>query len=235
MLRSQSDAALPATDAPTKKARAEKKKKKKKKKKRKEEEEDKKERHEKDKRKRGFGDDSEDSEDSEGPAAVAPPSSGKKRQRTDSASAAADAPISAAAVAAGSGNYLVDAAAEYLRVWDADRAAWKFKKNRQTWLLKNMWHPGMVRGPSFVLLLRYLEGLKGAARQKTLEQAQKILDEGLEEGGGIAAGGNGDAAAKSVGLAGSADPVAVEKQRKVTEKLRRIRFSRADALARLLC
>ena len=76
-------------------------------------------------------------------------------------------------------------------------------------------------------------GSEGAARQKTLEQAQKILDEGLEEtGGGSAVAA--EARAKSVGLVGSADPEAVEKQRKVTEKLRRIRFSRADALARLL-
>ena len=158
-------------------------------------------------------------------------SSSKKRQRTSSSTTST--PAAASPATTGTGNYLADAAAEYLRQWDADRASWKFKKNRQTWLLKNMWHPGLVRGPSFVLLLRYLEGLKGAARQKTLEQAQKILDEGLEEtGGGSAVAA--EARAKSVGLVGSADPEAVEKQRKVTEKLRRIRFSRADALARLL-
>ena len=83
-----------------------------------------------------------------------------------------------------------------------------------------------------MLLLRYLEGLKGAARQKTLEQAQKILDEGFKETGG------GSAVAAEA-RAKSWDWLAVLIQRRwksslVTEKLRRIRFSRADALARLL-
>ena len=228
-MSSPSDDALPPppeTDAAAKKKKKEKRAKKSKK-------------HEKDKRKRG--DSGSDSDDSDGPGvAVRSPSPGKKRQRTSSSVPAdGDAPSSvsaaAAALTADSGNYLADAAAEYLRVWDTDRAAWKFKKNRQTWLLKNMWHPGMVRGPSFVVLLRYLEGLKGAARQKTLEQAQKILDEGLDDQDDGTSGEKGSLKSKSVGLVGSADPVAVEKQRKVTEKLRRIRFSRADALARLLC
>eukprot|EP00946_MAST-07B_sp_MAST-7B-sp1_P002279 g2279.t1 len=216
---------LPASAPET--GRSEKKKKKEKKKK------ERKEKKKKRKRER---------EKTEGPASPAPAtatgsaaalssSSSKKRQRTSSSTTSI--PAAASPATTGTGNYLADAAAEYLRQWDADRASWKFKKNRQTWLLKNMWHPGLVRGPSFVLLLRYLEGLKGAARQKTLEQAQKILDEGLEEtGGGSAVAA--EAQAKSVGLVGSADPEAVEKQRKVTEKLRRIRFSRADALARLL-
>ena len=227
-MSSPSDDALPPppeTDAAAKKKKKEKRAKKSKK-------------HEKDKRKRG--DSGSDSDDSDGPGvAVRSPSPGKKRQRTSSSVPAdGDAPSSvsaAAALTAESGNYLADAAAEYLRVWDTDRAAWKFKKNRQTWLLKNMWHPGMVRGPSFVVLLRYLEGLKGAARQKTLEQAQKMLDEGLDDQDDGTSGEKGSLESKSVGLVGSADPVAVEKQRKVTEKLRRIRFSRADALARLLC
>ena len=110
---------------------------------------------------------------------------------------------------------------DYLQVWHEDRAAWKFNKNRQVWLLQHMFHPSSVDKTSFKILLKYLEGLKGAARQKTLKQAQKILEEGVE------------VHATTTEVTG-VDPAVLEKQRKSTEKLRRIRYGRADALAKIL-
>ena len=76
-------------------------------------------------------------------------------------------------------------------------------------------------------------GSEGGCSAKDFGAGSKILDEGLERTA-AARQLQLKREAKSVGLVGSADPEAVEKQRKVTEKLRRIRFSRADALARLL-
>jgi hypothetical protein len=111
-------------------------------------------------------------------------------------------------------------AVEYLRLWEEDRSNWKFKKHRQVWLLQNMFHPSSVGRDSFKILLRYLEGMKGAARQTTLKQAQAILEEGVETQTGVEVEG--------------VDQAVVDKQRKATEKLRRIRFGRADALARIL-
>ena len=171
------------------------------------------------------------------------PSSPRKRQRRESAAppAAADSNANNELPATpGDGRYLAEQAAAYLALWDENRAGWKFKKVRQTWLLHNMWHPGLVSRATFVVLLRYLEGLRGVARTTTLEQAQKILSEGLETKAVAETGATTaveDTGASSVGdadLVGAADPAAVEKQRKATEKLRRIRFGRADAIARLL-
>jgi len=116
-------------------------------------------------------------------------------------------------------------AMEYLQLWDTDRVQWKFNKNRQVWLLQKMFHPSSVDRHAFKILLKYLEGMKGAARQTTLAQAQAILEEGVgvqTTGGSAAVEGNGVHSA------------VVEKQKKATEKLRRIRFGRADALARIL-
>jgi hypothetical protein len=116
-------------------------------------------------------------------------------------------------------------AMEYLQLWDTDRVQWKFNKNRQVWLLQKMFHPSSVDRHAFKILLKYLEGMNGAARQTTLAQAQAILEEGVgvqTTGGPAAVEGNGVHSA------------VVEKQKKATEKLRRIRFGRADALARIL-
>jgi hypothetical protein len=109
---------------------------------------------------------------------------------------------------------------EYLRKWENDRSSWKFNKNRQVWLLQNMFHPSSVDRSSFKILLKYLEGLKGASRTTTLKQAQSILEEGLDVQNGVEVEG--------------LDHKTVEKAFLATQKLRRIRFGRADALARIL-
>ena len=110
---------------------------------------------------------------------------------------------------------------EYLELWHEDKDHWKFNKNRQVWLLQNMFHPSSIDKTSFKILLKYLEGLKGAARQTTLRQAQAILEEGV-------------AVVVDTSEVIGVDAAVVEKHRKSTEKLRRIRYGRADALARIL-
>ena len=66
--------------------------------------------------------------------------------------------------------------------------------------------------------------MKGAARMTTLKQAQGILEEGVAQPQVVSGG------SEIMGV----DQAVVDKQRKSTEKLRRIRFGRADALARIL-
>ena len=87
-----------------------------------------------------------------------------------------------------------------------------------------MFHPSSVSRDTFKILLRYLEGMKGTARMTTLKQAQGILEEGVEQPQVVSGG------SEMMGV----DQAVVDKQRKATEKLRRIRFGRADALARIL-
>ncbi|CAM9692396.1 unnamed protein product [Discosporangium mesarthrocarpum] len=69
-------------------------------------------------------------------------------------------------------------ATAYLKAWEAKRKAessgvedggggqaWKFNKNTQAWLLRNMFSEDMVEEVSFSIMCKYLEGLKGASRQ----------------------------------------------------------------------
>uniref|UniRef100_A0A8C5D1Y7 Zmp:0000000624 n=1 Tax=Gadus morhua TaxID=8049 RepID=A0A8C5D1Y7_GADMO len=64
-----------------------------------------------------------------------------------------------------------------LRMWasDPNRAAWKFQKHRQTWLLQQMYDSEKVPDESFPVLLLYIEGLRGAARDLTVQKAEALV------------------------------------------------------------
>ncbi|XP_041362919.1 myb-like protein X isoform X2 [Gigantopelta aegis] len=68
-----------------------------------------------------------------------------------------------------------DAALEYLKLWNTDRQKWKFQKIRQVWLLQHMYQVNEVPDDSFAILLSYLDGLKGKARETTIADAEKSL------------------------------------------------------------
>eukprot|EP00903_Cladosiphon_okamuranus_P008163 g7862.t1 len=60
---------------------------------------------------------------------------------------------------------------------------WKFNKNTQAWLLRNAFSDDQIGEKSFGTLCLYLEGLKGAGRQRVLAAAQEIIDKhGPDEG-----------------------------------------------------
>jgi len=56
-------------------------------------------------------------------------------------------------------------ALEYLQCWRHDRDAWKFAKNRQSFLLKHAFDAKKVPKEYFSILLKYIEGISGQARQ----------------------------------------------------------------------
>lgn len=72
-------------------------------------------------------------------------------------------------------------AIDYLHTWHYKRQHWNFKKVRQVWLLKNMFDQEEISNENFDILLKYLEGLEGAAKEKTIKMAEQRLDSG--EGG----------------------------------------------------
>lgn len=72
-------------------------------------------------------------------------------------------------------------AIDYLHTWFNNRQHWNFKKVRQVWLLKNMFDQEQISDENFGILLKYLEGLEGAAKEKTIKIAEQRLDSG--EGG----------------------------------------------------
>eukprot|EP00736_Rhodelphis_marinus_P012347 Rmarinus@m.3616 len=68
-------------------------------------------------------------------------------------------------------------ALEYLEQWDKDRKNWKFQKVRQTWLLQHMFNPDSIHKTHFPVLLRYINGLQGVAREATLTRASEVVKE----------------------------------------------------------
>ncbi|XP_065416120.1 uncharacterized protein C7orf50 homolog isoform X2 [Chrysemys picta bellii] len=68
-------------------------------------------------------------------------------------------------------------ALEYLTSWSKNPKEWKFQKTRQTWLLWHMYEKEKVPDEYFSILLDYLEGLKGSARDVTMQKAEALMKE----------------------------------------------------------
>ncbi|XP_043820123.1 uncharacterized protein C7orf50 homolog isoform X2 [Dromiciops gliroides] len=66
-------------------------------------------------------------------------------------------------------------ALDYLISWANKREEWKFQKTRQTWLLHHMYDSDKVPDKHFSILLDYLEGLKGSAREVTVQKAEMLM------------------------------------------------------------
>ncbi|MBZ3883511.1 hypothetical protein SUZIE_173305 [Sciurus carolinensis] len=73
-------------------------------------------------------------------------------------------------------------ALDYLCGWAQKHKDWRFQKTRQTWLLLHMYDSDKVPDEHFSTLLAYLEGLKGRARELTVQKAEALIQE-LDEAG----------------------------------------------------
>ncbi|XP_063270061.1 uncharacterized protein C7orf50 homolog isoform X1 [Prinia subflava] len=65
----------------------------------------------------------------------------------------------------------------YLTSWSKTPEEWKFQKTRQTWLLLHMYDKEKVPDKYFTILLDYLQGLQGSARDKTVQKAEAFMKE----------------------------------------------------------
>ncbi|XP_071427127.1 protein cholesin isoform X2 [Pithys albifrons albifrons] len=65
----------------------------------------------------------------------------------------------------------------YLTSWSENPEEWKFQKTRQTWLLLHMYDKEKVPDKYFTILLDYLQGLQGGAREKTVQKAEAFMKE----------------------------------------------------------
>ncbi|XP_044236225.1 uncharacterized protein C7orf50 homolog isoform X1 [Ursus arctos] len=74
-------------------------------------------------------------------------------------------------------------ALDYLRGWAEKHENWRFQKTRQTWLLLHMYDSDQVPDELFSTLLAYLEGLRGRAREVTVQKAEALMQE-LDEASG---------------------------------------------------
>ncbi|XP_072535040.1 protein cholesin [Salminus brasiliensis] len=73
-------------------------------------------------------------------------------------------------------------ALEYLTCWSQDREKWKFQKTRQVWLLQHMYDSEKVSDDHFAVLLSYVEGLQGVARETTVQKAEALVRWDGQEG-----------------------------------------------------
>ncbi|XP_009863429.1 PREDICTED: uncharacterized protein C7orf50 homolog, partial [Apaloderma vittatum] len=65
----------------------------------------------------------------------------------------------------------------YLSSWSENPEKWKFQKTRQTWLLLHMYDKEKVPDKYFTILLDYLQGLQGGARDLTVQKAEAFMKE----------------------------------------------------------
>ncbi|XP_064246083.1 uncharacterized protein C7orf50 homolog isoform X1 [Passer domesticus] len=65
----------------------------------------------------------------------------------------------------------------YLTSWSKTPEEWKFQKTRQTWLLLHMYDKEKVPDKYFTILLDYLQGLQGNARDITVQKAEAFMKE----------------------------------------------------------
>ncbi|KAM6350611.1 protein cholesin, partial [Alca torda] len=65
----------------------------------------------------------------------------------------------------------------YLTSWSETPEEWKFQKTRQTWLLLHMYDKEKVPDKYFTILLDYLQGLQGSARDITVQKAEAFMKE----------------------------------------------------------
>ncbi|XP_029311668.1 protein cholesin [Cottoperca gobio] len=68
-------------------------------------------------------------------------------------------------------------ALDYLTCWADNRTKWKFQKIRQTWLLQHMFDSAQVPDEKFSVMLEYMEGLRGAAKDTTVQKALALVEE----------------------------------------------------------
>lgn len=72
----------------------------------------------------------------------------------------------------------------YLKTFHTDRASWKFNKNNQKGLLRDLFRVDLIPTQYNEALLNYISGLQGAAaRQRIVESATSVLKEIAEKDG----------------------------------------------------
>lgn len=62
----------------------------------------------------------------------------------------------------------------YLRKYHKDRDSWKFSKQKQNWILKNLYSIGADYEEALVV---YVNGLQGGSRDRVVEEARQVVEE----------------------------------------------------------
>lgn len=71
---------------------------------------------------------------------------------------------------------------EYLRTWHKSRDSWKFNKNHQTLLIKHLYESDAIPASDIDTFYLYISDIKGASRQRLVEQAKEVIKKDMEDG-----------------------------------------------------
>lgn len=71
---------------------------------------------------------------------------------------------------------------EYLRTWHTARDNWKFNKNHQTLLIKHLYESDAIPSSDIDTFYLYISDIKGASRQRLLEQAKEVIKKDMDDG-----------------------------------------------------
>lgn len=66
----------------------------------------------------------------------------------------------------------------YLVLWKSSRAAWKFQKSRQIWLLKNIYNIERLPIKHFKILKKYIKTMQeGQVKERILKEALELIED----------------------------------------------------------
>ncbi|PSN56986.1 hypothetical protein C0J52_04244 [Blattella germanica] len=68
-----------------------------------------------------------------------------------------------------------DKCIDYLKKWQKDKNNWKFEKLKQIWLLKHMFDSENVPDSIFPILVEYISGSRGQARNMVEEKTMNVI------------------------------------------------------------
>ncbi|KAJ4423673.1 hypothetical protein N0V82_001696 [Gnomoniopsis sp. IMI 355080] len=71
---------------------------------------------------------------------------------------------------------------EYLRTWHKARDSWKFNKNHQTLLIKHLYDSDAIPSSDIDTFYLYISDIKGASRQRLVDQAKQVIKKDMEDG-----------------------------------------------------
>ncbi len=66
----------------------------------------------------------------------------------------------------------------YLVLWKSSKAAWKFQKSRQIWLLKNIYNIERLPIKHFKILKKYIKSMQdGQVKERILKEALGLIED----------------------------------------------------------
>ncbi|KAJ3350275.1 hypothetical protein GGF32_004990 [Allomyces javanicus] len=128
-----------------------------------------------------------------------------------------------------------DAVVAYLHEWKANRAAWRFSKNKQVWLLKHLYTRNKIPDSAFAIAVEYLEDLRGVARTRAFDEAKRIVEnDGRDPQNAAETAGASDDEEKKMEKDKEDEEETKEEEAEDDEEVAAWRLARAAELMRML-